>query len=1012
MDVTQFISALESGLPLSPGLTQTQPTLSTAVAQKPLPSGGALPAGNNFEAFLASAVQQADAAAPASPPIGMVISSPPQAEVKFGQVVAVNTVAATQEALSPPLPANVTALSPILWQKAILTHPNQLRSPQSPATSGLATPEVPESQADATEEMSQGPAANSTFAEEVVPPQPAPTTVPVLPTAYWATAEMYKSDKLPSSAGPPALNAVEGDERIVASGRPTPDVAHAKTQPGVPAIQPGVEEITGTANQLVVAEEGRHRQQPATDTSFQQPTNPVVIASLSQLAGPLEAVPPLKPTAGAKLAASPSTPRQVPGTPNETAINAAVVNPGIVANMMPSKQRSLRSLDKGETGSLLPVPPTLRLKSTAGKPPVAPVSGLPEDMEQSVKEPPDSLPPSLPIPVAEIAPLPAAAGLGIVSPVVRENRPGVVVTEQGNNRSNRIHAVITKVLLTATRMSLPVAMEEKPPEGMPSVSTFSSNPTSSIDLTTNVSPPAAHRTAALSPPVQQENSAATGKTEQGHDVAPTALPTPPVPIVVTVVGSDRMHAVPSQNAPINRVTTNHPRPDPKRDLLVPAATLRPSVGKRDTVGDRVTTSGTAAPVPGQVDTSAAFDPSQTNGTINLPNNDSKVLATSVRWVERPATPFNSPTKKGAAASLLPVPPKPQSKNTGGKPPVAPFSDQVEDFQQAPTAIHTVIGAAPSTSEGPGGVPHQPNQSGTPDPSNNWLRVPSATAATVEERAQGTPKAAASPIIVPSVPPSSPPQVKEAAYSPAANPGKTGLPAMPSQPEGGHAVEQPADYPEDSLQASPHPAATFASKVLAFARGMTSADKTNKFEPTEAGTQATKDLPAAHSNASSVSPLHTLGAPTVLQSGDHAIAPGPGTGTADKIANAIASQAETLASDGHTTLHLQLDPPGLGSVRVHLSASDHAVSARLVVQDESTRQILESQVGLLRDKLQESGVTLGRFAVTRDGGGAPGKDQQAPDSWSPALRRFSSGKPPNGATSARTNGPPGVIDVIA
>ena len=194
--------------------------------------------------------------------------------------------------------------------------------------------------------------------------------------------------------------------------------------------------------------------------------------------------------------------------------------------------------------------------------------------------------------------------------------------------------------------------------------------------------------------------------------------------------------------------------------------------------------------------------------------------------------------------------------------------------------------------------------------------------------------------------------------------------------------------------------------------MTSADKTNKFQLTEAGTQSTNDLPAVQANASSLSPPHTFATPNVLQSGDHTMAPGPAPGAADKIAHAIASQAETLASDGHTTLHLQLDPPGLGSVRVHLSASDHAVSAQLVVQEESTRQILESQVGLLRDKLLESGVTLGKFAVTRDGGGSPGKDQQPPESWSPALKRFSSEKPLNGGTSARTNGPRGVIDVIA
>ena len=596
-----------------------------------------------------------------------------------------------------------------------------------------------------------------------------------------------------------------------------PDDAPAETQPAGLVIPPAPVETIGPAKQSVVADKEDHWPLAASSPPLKRLTDPVVVASLSLPAVALDAIPHAKIAGGAKLAASPFPPRQVPASPNETAIPATVGNPAIVANTMPTKPLSVNPLESGETGSLLPATPTHRPKITGGNPPVAPFSSPAESFEQAVQVLPTSFPKSQPIAESEHA----VAELGIPSPTVKKgDRPfafrgpvpffNPVVRQNGedpaqvpaqdtvlSNRihavysnSDRINAVTTNVVPIAAGMSLPVAGPEKPTRGIPVIHTFSSLPTTPIAALTSVSPPTLDRTASLSPPGQQENGVAPAKTGQGLDVAHKALPPLPLPIVVTAVRSDHIHAVPSPNDPINRVTTNPLQPVPKRDLLVAVGTRRPSVGPSDTVGDRVTTSA---------------------ATSDLVRNDVNDLGTIVSPVVRPETPPISPQKKGAVGSLQPGPPRDQSKNTGDKPPVEPFAGQVKDLQQAPMAIHTVIGAAPPTSEGPSGIPHQAQQSRATDPSTNGLSLPNLAAATLEEPVQGTQKPAAS------LPPSSPLSVKAAAYSLAADHAKTALPAKPSQPESSQPVEQVADYPEESLQALPHPAATFATKALASAR---------------------------------------------------------------------------------------------------------------------------------------------------------------------------------------------------
>lgn len=107
-------------------------------------------------------------------------------------------------------------------------------------------------------------------------------------------------------------------------------------------------------------------------------------------------------------------------------------------------------------------------------------------------------------------------------------------------------------------------------------------------------------------------------------------------------------------------------------------------------------------------------------------------------------------------------------------------------------------------------------------------------------------------------------------------------------------------------------------------------------------------------------------------------PAQPAGPAEQLARALVSRAEVVVRGGRTDFHLRLEPPELGSVRVHLVAVEHAVAARVVASDEGTRQALEKQLPVLRQALAEAGLSLKSFAVSGGGAGwrqGPGNGQQ-------------------------------------
>jgi flagellar hook-length control protein FliK len=90
---------------------------------------------------------------------------------------------------------------------------------------------------------------------------------------------------------------------------------------------------------------------------------------------------------------------------------------------------------------------------------------------------------------------------------------------------------------------------------------------------------------------------------------------------------------------------------------------------------------------------------------------------------------------------------------------------------------------------------------------------------------------------------------------------------------------------------------------------------------------------------------------------------------DQIAASIIARSELVVREGHTEFHLHLEPPELGSVRVHLTATDRGISARLFVHEPSARQLIQSQLESLRQRLKEAGIAVGRFDVAGNDAGS-------------------------------------------
>lgn len=130
-----------------------------------------------------------------------------------------------------------------------------------------------------------------------------------------------------------------------------------------------------------------------------------------------------------------------------------------------------------------------------------------------------------------------------------------------------------------------------------------------------------------------------------------------------------------------------------------------------------------------------------------------------------------------------------------------------------------------------------------------------------------------------------------------------------------------------------------------------------------------------------------------------LAPEVGSGEWGK---ALGQQLIHMGKGGEQVAELQLNPPGLGPLKVTLSINDHQVQAMFVSAHSSVRAAVEAALPQLRTTLADSGISLGNTSVNSESQqqaafaqGQNGQNGQSgqrgyrtehtPDNLAPALR---------------------------
>ncbi|NMM10211.1 MAG: hypothetical protein HHJ16_08055, partial [Polaromonas sp.] len=135
--------------------------------------------------------------------------------------------------------------------------------------------------------------------------------------------------------------------------------------------------------------------------------------------------------------------------------------------------------------------------------------------------------------------------------------------------------------------------------------------------------------------------------------------------------------------------------------------------------------------------------------------------------------------------------------------------------------------------------------------------------------------------------------------------------------------------------------------------------------------------AATSSANAVLPAYALNAATHGSGG--VSSPNPATATATAMASlslspavgssdwgkALGHQMIQMGNAGHQVAELQLNPPGLGPLKVTLSLSDQQIQAVFVSAHSSVRAALEAALPQLRTTLADSGISLGNTSISAE-----------------------------------------------
>ncbi len=155
------------------------------------------------------------------------------------------------------------------------------------------------------------------------------------------------------------------------------------------------------------------------------------------------------------------------------------------------------------------------------------------------------------------------------------------------------------------------------------------------------------------------------------------------------------------------------------------------------------------------------------------------------------------------------------------------------------------------------------------------------------------------------------------------------------------------------------------------------------------------------------PLHVP-----IANGTAKAVPAPGPTLADQVQSHVSLHLDQLRQLGRVEVQLDLHPPELGRVQLHLAVEDGHVNVRMIVQDDAAKRLLEQQQEPLRVRFQEMGVSVGQFDVRRDGGAPYQQHRPAPEASTQTLQSGSPGVDRLRKAYTRLAKANGLVDVLA
>lgn len=84
---------------------------------------------------------------------------------------------------------------------------------------------------------------------------------------------------------------------------------------------------------------------------------------------------------------------------------------------------------------------------------------------------------------------------------------------------------------------------------------------------------------------------------------------------------------------------------------------------------------------------------------------------------------------------------------------------------------------------------------------------------------------------------------------------------------------------------------------------------------------------------------------------------------EKIIQQINDHLKIQIKDGVTQMQMELHPASLGTVNLQIASKNGAITAAFTAQNEAVKQVLESQVVVLRENLEQAGVKVEAIEVT-------------------------------------------------